>query len=365
MNRKNKIKLDISKLIVLAIVGSVLSIALLFFTAWATNEAVSAAGVYSDHATSVRLRLQEVLFSDAQVWQSIINSQLKIAKNNNSNSIVAAGYVLTGVDLYKPITFLQSQIASLDPGTIPDSSDILDDTVSESAGPLVVNDVVDYGAGQEISLSSTATFNSQDPVVFIYHTHNTEAYMPDSGVRYQENGNSATVVQTGILLAELLQDKYSIPVMHTSKNHIWEPFWAAYSHSLQTVEAALNEQQSINYILDIHNDGVPKELTTTRIKGQKYARLYFVVGSDRIRNPRWEQNYKFALRLQHKIEQRYPGLSRGILLQDTARYNQHLCDNSILVEMGGYQNALIEAKRSTEILAEILAEIVLEDMSKR
>ena len=106
-------------------------------------------------------------------------------------------------------------------------------------------------------------------------------------------------------------------------------------------------------------------MTTTRIKGQKYARLYFVVGSDRIRNPRWEQNYKFALRLQHKIEQRYPGLSRGILLQDTARYNQHLCDNSILVEMGGYQNALIEAKRSTEILAEILAEIVYEDMSKQ
>ena len=369
IKNKNIHKLIITKLVLLAVAGIFLSVSLLFLTAWAMQDSGSTgSSIYSDHRTSVKVRLREVLFNDNQVWNSIVNSQLKV-NNNKSSNIVALGYVLTGIDLYRPITFLQSQFQWFNTSTVIANpsieGDIVDDTIYESAGPSIITSGVENGAGQEVDVTTTQTISSDKPLVFIYHTHNTEAYLPDSGVRYQSNGNSATVVQPGILLSKILNDKYEIPVLHSQKNHIWEPFWAAYSHSLQTLEENLKKHKSINYVIDIHNDGVGKELTTIKLNGERYARIYFVVGSDRVRNPKWQKNYNFALRLQHKLEQRYPGLSRGILLQDTARYNQHLVNNSILIEMGGYQNSLAEARRSTEILAELLAEVILEDLSKK
>lgn len=369
IKNKNIHKLIFTKLVILAVAGIFLSVSLLFLTAWAMQGPSEVGNaVYSDHRTSVKFRVREVLLGDNQVWNSIINSQVKI-NNNKSSNIIALGYVLTGIDLYRPITFLQSQFQWFNSTNVITSpsieGDIVDNTVSESAGPTINKSGVENGAGQEVDVSKTQTINSDKPLVFIYHTHNTEAYLPDSGVRYQTKGNNCTVVQPGIQLASILKDDYDIPVLHSQKNHIWEPFWAAYSHSLQTLEETLNKHDSIKYVLDIHNDGVGKELTTVKINEKKYARIYFVVGSDRVRNPKWQKNYKFALRLQHKLEQRYPGLSRGILLQETARYNQHLVNNSILIEMGGYQNSLAEARRSTDILAKLLAEVILEDLSQK
>lgn len=352
------------KVVLMAVIGVLLSISLLFLTVWARNSQAIANDFYSDHTTSLRHRLQEVLFGDNQVWEKIINSQLSINDTESTSSIITAGYVLTGIDLNKPATFLASQIPGLEVAMDNQvAMDIPDDTIAESVGPIGVDGAAVNGAGYELTLPSNWQKNSNEPVLFIYHTHNTEAYMPDSGSRYNENGTKNTVVEIGDYLSETISSKYDIPVAHSQKNHIWEPFWAAYTHSLQTIETALSTMDSINYVIDIHNDGVGEELTTMTMEGQTYARLYLVVGADRTRNPMWEKNRQFALRLQEKLEQRYPGLSRGILLQETARYNQHLKANSLLIEVGGYKNTVAEAKRSTAILAELLSEIIMEDIA--
>lgn len=321
----------------------------------------------SEHDHSFLSRLHLVCWETADLWKFVfayaVPEMTLSSKAQTQNSIVnLLTFLMVDVDMTDPRTLLRSQIPFLNSVDMDVVERVREDFehVAESGPPANVSvPPVERGAGSEAM--DIATFFSNQPAVFVYHTHNTEAYLPDAGVRYSED-ETVGVVKVGAYLTELLDSKFGVPTLHSRNYHVWEPWWAAYTHSLVTVQEALHQHESIRYVLDIHNDGVRRKETTVIIDGMSYARLYFVVGANPSRNPNWQNNYTFALRLQHKIEQRYPNLSRGILLVEGSRYNQHTSDNALLVEVGGFENSLEEALRSTEILAEILAEIVLEDV---
>ena len=70
------------------------------------------------------------------------------------------------------------------------------------------------------------------------------------------------------------------------------------------------------------------------IGGKKVSKIMFVVGSDtRLPHPGWKENYAFAQKLAHKMEEMYPGLLKGF--GSGRRYNQHISHGAILLEMGG------------------------------
>ncbi|MGB9826744.1 MAG: stage II sporulation protein P, partial [Desulfofundulus sp.] len=123
----------------------------------------------------------------------------------------------------------------------------------------------------------------------------------------------------------------------------------------------------LKMLLDVHRDAPSsnaaesRALTTTEINGQKVARIYLIVGTDRLglAHPNWQQNHAFALKLQQKLETLYPGLSRGIKI-DTARFNQHLHPHALLVEIGGDQNTLAEAELGARYLADAIATLLPE-----
>lgn len=199
------------------------------------------------------------------------------------------------------------------------------------------------------------------PRVAIYHSHTSEDYVLTAGSSHTYN-KEAGIVAVGRELAKVLEDKYGIPCLHDTTVHDAPVYREAYLRSGDTVAKLIKEHAELEVVLDIHRDASTKNnvefrgMTTTKIDGKEVGRIYLIVGTDRLGlvHPKWQENHAFAIELQRQLETLYPGLSRGIKI-DTARFNQQLHNRLILVEIGGDQNTLEEAKLAAGYLADALA----------
>ncbi|KXG78529.1 hypothetical protein AN618_02850 [Fervidicola ferrireducens] len=213
------------------------------------------------------------------------------------------------------------------------------------------------------------------PIVLIYHTHTTESYMPSKAYNYQPRDQAFhttdlrfTVVRVGEVLSSEL-NKLGVKVLHDKTVHDVPTYMYSYSNSLKTLEKVLKENPSIQVVLDIHRDAPvsdpqkSREMTTVKIENKYYSRIMFVVGTDKtFPHPHWKENYKFALLLQEKLEELYPGITREIDLRQE-RFNQHVSKKALLVEIGSHGNTMEESMESARVLAKALSE-VLKDLSK-
>lgn len=57
-------------------------------------------------------------------------------------------------------------------------------------------------------------------------------------------------------------------------------------------------------------------------------------------------------------EQMYPGFMRPVQIRRDARYNQHLHENSIVIEIGSVENTIEEALLAAELVATIIAKML-------
>jgi stage II sporulation protein P len=135
----------------------------------------------------------------------------------------------------------------------------------------------------------------------------------------------------------------------------------AYGPSEQTAKKLLEDNPTLQMLFDIHRDADKRENATAVDNGVAVARVTIVVGMGQpdLTQPHWQQNHAFAKLIDAKMNQYYPGLSRGIQLVEW-RYNQHLHPRSLLLEVGCQENTREEAMRSMEMLADIVAEILSE-----
>lgn len=192
------------------------------------------------------------------------------------------------------------------------------------------------------------------PVIVIYHTHNSESFVPDSGQAHIYDNPDKTIVAVGRELARQLES-LGASVIHSARDHVRQAFDQSYTRSLETVNEILAAYDNIDYVFDIHRDALPRRLTTTTINGQSVARVYIVVGgNEALGHLHWRRNYAFAMRLQSKLAELYPGFSRGILLREFGRFNQHIHPHALLIEIGGHENSLDEAVRATTHLARVI-----------
>jgi len=206
-------------------------------------------------------------------------------------------------------------------------------------------------------------------VVFLYNSHNRESFLPhlpdeeDSRFAYHDEVN---VTKISDRIAKSLEakgigasvdDTDIIGILHEKG---WK-FGKAYAASRPVVQEAISQNKDLQYIIDIHRDSLPREKTTKEIKGNEYATFLFVVGAE---YKGYEKNLQLASKLHYLIEKKYPGLSRGVITKEGPNnngvYNQDLLDNSLLVEIGGYENTLEEMYRSADVLAEVFSEIYWE-----
>lgn len=214
--------------------------------------------------------------------------------------------------------------------------------------------------------------DNKKPLVLIFHTHTTESYTPSKKFNYElkdksyhtENLNF-TVAKVGEFLSSEL-NKLKVPTMHSKTVHDVPTYMTSYGNSLKTVRKILKENPSIKVVIDLHRDAPVKsvnksrEITTVNIDGNTYSRIMFVVGSDKtFPHPYWKENHRFCMLLHKRLEERYPGISRGLNVRKE-RFNQHLSKKAILVEIGSHGNTMDESIKSAKIFAKVLADVLNE-----
>lgn len=200
-------------------------------------------------------------------------------------------------------------------------------------------------------------------VVFIYHTHNRESWLPH--LPEAQSPNEAFHPEINItkvgehLGAELRRRGVGTYVDTTDFAQRLSdeglPFSLSYAKSREVVQEVLGGQEDIKLVFDLHRDALARDRTTVEINGKDYARTFFVIGR---RHENYQQNLQFAYDLNGMLDERYPGLSRGIYVKETgdAEYNQSLFDHNVLIEIGGVENTLDESYLTAEALADVIAD---------
>ena len=196
-----------------------------------------------------------------------------------------------------------------------------------------------------------------NPLVGIYTTHNAESYLPSKGVQ-KVDGENGDVARVAEVLESTLEQEYGVAVVRSREIHDFPDWNLSYSNSKETAKKMLAEHPSIQILVDIHRDAGLKEKEIQEIDGQTAAKILFIVGSDqRLGHPQWKKNKEFAERVHAKMQEIYPGLSRGVRVQ-SGRYNQHLHPHAVLVEIGNVKNTLREAEWSAALLAHVFSEVL-------
>lgn len=220
------------------------------------------------------------------------------------------------------------------------------------------------GTGSAPKNPAPGTGLSSEALLGIYYTHTGETYaLTDGTERIQ--GQKGGVVEAGRAVKETLEKEYGIRVAHDERVND-EIYSLSYVESEKTARRMLEENKSLNILLDIHRDaGKPRSDSLVQVNGRDAAPILFVVGSDaRSPFPTWRSNHDFAVRLAGRINREYPGLCIGVRIKE-GRYNQFLHPRSVLVEIGSVSNSTEEAVRSAVLLARILAAEIIESAPEK
>lgn len=220
--------------------------------------------------------------------------------------------------------------------------------------------------------SSPAKTTNGKKVVYIYQSHSWEAFTPllkgvDNPNEAVSNNEKVNVIAVGNKLKEELSSR-GIGVEHDRTNvtkALQERGWNynhSYVYSREKVQEVLAGNDDLNYLIDIHRDSQPKEITTTTIDGKSFARLFFVVGKE---HKNYEENLQLAKELNSMLEEKYPGISRGVFVKGKSQgngvYNQDLTDRAMLLEFGGVENDLTELYNSIDAFAEVFSDYYWKD----
>ncbi|HPF54305.1 MAG TPA: stage II sporulation protein P [Clostridia bacterium] len=226
------------------------------------------------------------------------------------------------------------------------------------------------------SQKNAATLYGDAPKVLIYHTHITEAYTKTERYSYIEsdewrtNDMSMNVAAVGEALAQCLNDVYGIEVIHDMTNHEQPKLSTAYERSELTMLSYKERYPSLVLTIDLHRDAyeVTDKPTSDFVYayGQELARVMFVVGrGDKYEvKPFYMQNLELAELCCSYLVRIDERLVRPVRMK-AGRYNQHITNRSLLIEVGHNANTFEQALAVVPYLAEaiVLAMDAMEEQS--
>ena len=154
---------------------------------------------------------------------------------------------------------------------------------------------------------------------------------------------------------------YGYNVIHSTTYHDYPAYSGSYNRSLSTVENLLKTNAS-DIIIDIHRDAIGSRADyapTVKIGEEYAAQLMFVIGTNGggLWHPDWQQNLQFAIEVQQKANEIFPGLFKPMILRNS-RYNQHLGKAASIIEVGATGNTLEQSMTSMKYLAKVLDEVL-------
>lgn len=205
------------------------------------------------------------------------------------------------------------------------------------------------------------TKEEKTPLIYIYNSHQTEEYTPSSFVEYSV---MPTVQMNNYILEEKLEEaNYNTIVEEKNikqvlNEHGWN-YAGSYNASRIFLEEAKKTYPTLKYFIDVHRDSLPKERTTVTIDNKNFASILFLIG---LENPNYSENLAFTEKINEKINEKYPTLSKGIYKKEgegvNGVYNQDFSPFTILVEMGGPENTIDEILNTSLAFSECLIEVI-------
>lgn len=206
--------------------------------------------------------------------------------------------------------------------------------------------------------------NKKGPQILVYHTHTTESFLKSADEIGKKNIPSRTtdskynVTRVGDALISNLK-KYNINVLHDSTIHD-KDYNSSYVESLKTLTKYVNKYPSLKMTIDLHRDAISGEKlrVVKNVNGKNVAQIMFVIGTDsKLPNSKWKENLKLALKIQARLNEICPGITKPIYISKS-RYNQHLTNGSVIIEIGGDGNVIDECVRSTSYLAQAINDVL-------
>ncbi len=290
---------------------------------------------------------------------------------NNSNEIIGVNDVI-----YQPET--DSSVASINNHFMEEILTIDDIEALKDINYLKSKFyVVDKRTDISPSLFNVSTFVEKDlkidnssngPKVLIFHTHSNEKYSDSVD-------KSEGVIGVGERLKQTLEEKYAIKTIHnTTSFDIVDgksKILGAYERMEPSIKKILEDNPSIEIVIDLHRDGVPETTRlVTEINGKPTAKIMFFNGlsmlydngvlSDikSLPNKYLETNLAMSFQMQLAINNLYPGMARKVYL-NAYRYSLHMIPKSLLIEVGAQTNTKEEAFNAVEPIADTLAHVIL------
>ena len=222
----------------------------------------------------------------------------------------------------------------------------------------------DYYKDKTSYISANSSNDIDDPILFIYNTHQLETYS-------NQGLEGSSMMPNVMMAASLLSEKLNKNGIKT----IWEdtnmdefiktmglPSNELYGASRVFISNAREKYPSLKYYIDLHRDSVNKDISTIEINGVNYARVLFVLGTT---NKTCEENRIMMNKLHDSINKDYPKLSRGIYERETQdwyeAYNQDISKNAILIELGAKENTINEVLNTIDVLSDKISEYIKEN----
>ncbi len=238
------------------------------------------------------------------------------------------------------------------------------DNYNTEYGKVKIKNETEYELTQDI-LNPDITIENKN--ILLFHTHSCESYTSSDAYPYTPTGNFRTtdlnysVTRVGTELENQLK-QYNYNVIHNTSYHDYPAYNGSYTRSLETVENCLKETPC-DIIMDVHRDAIGSRSDYAPIvkigESDVAAQIMFVIGTNNggLWHPNWNQNLKFAIKIQEKAEELYPGLFKPIMLTKS-RYNQHIGKYASIIEVGATGNTLEQCLTSMKYLAKVMNEVI-------
>jgi len=269
-------------------------------------------------------------------------------QEKNEEPVVAQASPLLDLSMERLANFdyLLNNFFVVDPNTTVDNSKINAETFMNT----------------DLTIKGEAT----SPQILIYHTHSQEEFIDSV-----EGDTSTGVIGLGDYLAEILTDTYGYNVIHDTQTFDMAGGSIdrnkAYNYAREGIQKVLEENPSVDVIIDLHRDGVSEDKhLVTDINGKPTAQIMYFNGLsytnnggilEYLNNPYISDNLAFSFRLEYESAQYYPTLTRCVYLKGY-RYNLDLRPKSILLEVGAQTNTVEEARNAMEPFAYILNKVL-------
>ena len=287
---------------------------------------------------------------------SSIKMMSESKKENVENSEINETASIENTNEIEKIDSTNKQTEVVTQNPIKDNSNV-------QYGSVKIKNETSYELTEDI-LNPDITIDNKNIVIF--HTHTCESYTESEKYKYNSTGNYRTtdlnysVARVGDELEKYLKS-YNLNVIHNKTYHDYPSYNGSYTRALQTVQNILKENPS-DIVIDLHRDAIgsrPDYAPTVKIGEEYAAQIMFVIGTNDggMWHPNWQQNLKFAVKVQEKANEMYPGLFKTMMVTKS-RYNQHTSKYANIIEVGATGNTLEQTLTSMKYLASVFNEVL-------